>query len=37
MELARNLALQNKKQPPEACAVFTDIGYTGIYQVAILS
>ena len=26
MELARNLALQNKKQPPEKCVALIDIG-----------
>ena len=26
MELARNLAVQNKKQPPEKCAALIDIG-----------
>ena len=26
MELARNLAVQNKKQPPEKCVALIDIG-----------
>ena len=26
MELARNLAVQNKKQPPEACVVLIAVG-----------
>ena len=29
MELARNLAVQNKKQPPEACVVLIAVGYEG--------
>jgi hypothetical protein len=37
MALARNLALQNKKQQPEACVVLIDIGYEDLYQAAILS
>ena len=29
MELARNLAVQNKKQPPEACVVLIAAGCKG--------
>ena len=29
MELARNLALQNKKQQPEACVVLIAVGCKG--------
>ena len=29
MELARNLAVQNKKQPPEACVVLIAVGCKG--------
>jgi hypothetical protein len=29
MEVARNLALQNKKQPPKACVVLIAVGYKG--------
>jgi len=31
MELARNLALQNKKQPLKTCEVLIDIGYEDLY------
>jgi hypothetical protein len=37
MELARNLALQNKKQQPEACVVLIAAGCEDLYQAAILS
>ncbi len=29
MEVARNLALQNKKQPPKACVVLIAVGCKG--------
>ena len=29
MELARNLAVQNKKQPPEECVVLIAVGCKG--------
>ena len=32
MGVARNLAVQNKKQPLEACVVLIDIGYEDLYQ-----
>ena len=37
MELARNLAVQNKKQPPEACVVLIDNGCQGAEPVDLLS
>jgi hypothetical protein len=32
MELAHNLELQNKKQPPEACVVLIAVGCEDLYQ-----
>jgi hypothetical protein len=37
MEVARNLAMQNKKQPKEGCLVLIAVGYEDLYQAAILS
>ena len=37
MELARNLAVQNKKLQPEACVVLIDIGCQGAEPVDLLS
>ena len=37
MELARNMALQNKKQPLEKCVVLIDIGCEGAEPVDLLS
>ena len=37
MELARNLAVQNKKQPPEKCVVLIAVGCKGAEPVDLLS
>ena len=37
MELARNLAVQNKKQPLEACVVLIAVGCKGAEPVDLLS